>query len=140
MDDRSKLLFTPKELEEIRKEAERLELEEQKRNVREQLLADARLAVRSKTDPSEETRTVTIDLAEYADRITIDGVIYVHGQTYTVAKRKFDVIAEVMRRTQQHEHEISGKTRAQFKARPPITLRPGLENAPSNALVRAVMS
>lgn len=130
--------LTDKELKEIREEARRLEIEEQKKVLRDKMLAEERARLRATVDPSEETRSILIDLAEYADRIVVDGVIYFHGQTYVVPKRKFDVLAEAMFRTQQHEHEVSGKTRQQFKPRPPVQLRPGMEGMPTSALNRAV--
>jgi acyl-CoA thioesterase len=129
--------LTDKEMDEIRKEALRLETESQKKILREQALTEERARLRAMDEPDEEMRSITVDLAEFTDRITIDGVIYVHGQTYMVPKRKYDVIKEVMYRTQLHEHEISGRTRAQFKARAPIQLRTGHEGMPVGALSRA---
>lgn len=129
--------LTDKDLEDIRKEARKLEIDEIKKQLRDKALADERARLRAAVDPSEETRSITIDLAEFADRITIDGRMYVHGQTYVVPKRLYDVLQEAMFRTQQHEHEISGRARTQFKPRLPVNLRPGLEGLPATSLVRA---
>lgn len=137
MDDKIKALFTDKELAAIKAEALAAEREAQKKQAKEQLLEGFRREARQQIDPTEEIRTVTIDLAEYADRVMLDGVVYFHGQTYQLPKRVFDVVNEVMRRAQEHEHEISGKKRAQFKARPSVTLSPGMENIPARSLVGA---
>lgn len=137
-DQISTVTLTPKELEDIRKEAQRLEIEDIKKQLREKALADERSRLRAAIDPSEETRSITIDLAEFADRITLDGRIYLQGQTYIVSKRQYDVLQECMFRTQQHEHEISGRSRNMFKPRLSPQLRPGLENASPASLIRAV--
>lgn len=130
--------LSDKELEEVRKEAQKLEVDELKKQLRDKALADERARLRAAIDPTEETRSITIDLAEFADRITIDGRMYVHGQTYIVPKRLYDVLQEAMFRTQQHEHEISGRARAQFKPRLAVNLRPGFEGLPATSLIRAV--
>ena len=135
--DISKVTLTPKELDDIRKEAEALEIADLKKNLKDKALADERARLRSAIDPTEEMRSITVELAEFTDRITLDGRIYVHGQTYLVPKRVFDVLQECMFRTQQHEHEISGKARSQFKPRLAINLRPGFEALPATSLVRA---
>lgn len=137
MDDKIKALFTDKELEQIKKEARQAELDAQKKVAKEHLLDGFRRDIRQEIDPTEELRTVQIDLAEYTDRLVLDGVTYFHGQSYQVPKRVFDVMNEVMRRTQEHEHETSGKSRAQFKPRPAVNLRPGSENVPARNLVGA---
>ena len=126
-----------KDLQEIRKQAEQLEIEDAKKQLRERALADERAKLRAAIDPSEEMRSITIELAEFADRITIDGRIYSHGQTYMVPKRLYDVLQECMFRTQQHEHEISGRSRNMFKPRLPVQLRPGHESLSASALNRA---
>lgn len=129
--------LTDKELEAIRKEAHELEIADIKKQLREKALADERARLRAAVDPTEELRSVTIDLAEFTDRIVLDGRIYVQGQTYMVPKRVYDVLTECMFRTQQHEHEISGKKRDQFKPRMPVNLRPGAEGMPATSLIRA---
>lgn len=136
--DIQKIELSSKELDEIRKEAQKLEIDEIKKQLRDKALADERARLRAVVDPTEEMRSITIDLAEFADRITIDGRMYVHGQTYMVPKRLYDVLQEQMFRTQQHEHEISGRAKTQFKPRLPIQLRPGVEGMPASALMRAV--
>lgn len=126
-----------KELQAIREEAQALEIAEIKKGLKEKALADERARLRAAIDPSEETRSITIELAEFTDRIVIDGRIYIHGQTYMVPKRLYDVLLEAMYRTQQHEHEISGRSRNLFKPRLPVNLRPGAENMPVTSLIRA---
>ncbi len=55
--------------------------------------------------------TVTIDLAPFASRITIDGTIYVQGRTYELPQRTAAVVNETMARGWEHQAEIEGKDR-----------------------------
>lgn len=64
---------------------------------------------RGPTIKNEEQVPVLIDLAPYCDRITLDGVVYMHGRSYTVPKSKFDSINEICSRTWGHQAEIDGK-------------------------------
>ena len=55
----------------------------------------------------EEMVTVDLDgLALYADRIVLDGRVYMFGRTYTVRKSVAAVFQEVMARSRRHEAEI----------------------------------
>lgn len=57
----------------------------------------------------EEMETIVIDLAPYADRITLDGVIYFQAQSRTVRKSVAAVIREICDRTWQHQSIVDGK-------------------------------
>lgn len=52
---------------------------------------------------------VYINLADYADRITLDGVIYINGRTYDLPERKAQVVHEICARSWRHQAEIEGK-------------------------------
>ncbi len=47
----------------------------------------------------------------------IDGVKYFHGGTYTVPRPKYDVFAEQMYRSQEHQNQIDGKSRVDLARR-----------------------
>jgi len=66
----------------------------------------ARLDGEAHPEKVEEMRDVVIDLALYADRIILDGVVYFHGSRYKVRKSQYDVIQEIMDRTRRHDDEI----------------------------------
>lgn len=53
---------------------------------------------------------ITIDLAPYADRLMLDGVIYFQGQTKTVRESVAAVMCEMMQNTWRHQSEIDGKS------------------------------
>ena len=55
-------------------------------------------------EAQEELQTITLDgLAEYADRIIIDGVHYMWGRTTNpIPKSRCDVLRDIMYRTRKH--------------------------------------
>lgn len=57
-------------------------------------------------EPMEE---VYIDLAPYADRLMIDGVIYFNGHTKTVRAGVACVIRDMVQATWQHQSIVDGK-------------------------------
>ncbi len=57
---------------------------------------------------------VYINLAEFADRLTLDGVIYIHGRTYELPLKKAQVVKEQLARSWRHQAEIEGKDHANF--------------------------
>ncbi len=65
----------------------------------------------------EEQVTFTLDLATFCDRIVLDGVIYLHGRTYTVSKSAYESMREIAFRTWGHQLEIDGKSRTLQQAR-----------------------
>lgn len=53
---------------------------------------------------------IFIDLAPYADRLMIDGVVYFQGATRTVRASVADVIREMMQATWRHQSVVDGKS------------------------------
>ena len=53
---------------------------------------------------------ITIDLAPYADRLMIDGVIYFQGATRMVRASVAEVIREMMQATWRHQSIVDGKS------------------------------
>lgn len=115
-------LLTPDEIDQIRKDA-RAKVEAEVKNARKKaLMTDAVLAERVRLglvreEDIQRDIPVTIDLAEYADRITLDFRMYMQGHTYMVSPKVAATLHEIMERTHRHQAEIEGKTR--FKGRMP---------------------
>lgn len=80
----------------------------------------------------DEMVTIALDLAEYTDRITINGVPYYHGHTYTVPRHVADGLRETQARTQGHQNQIEGKGFQDLFRRPHLTMLSaiGVKNAP----------
>lgn len=58
----------------------------------------------------EEMVEIFIDLAPYADRILLDGVVYFQGQTKTVRRSVAEVMMEMMSNTWTHQSIVDGKS------------------------------
>lgn len=58
----------------------------------------------------EEMISFTLDLAEFADRLVIDGFTYWHGTHYTVPRSVYQLLTEMAYRTHTHQAEIDGKS------------------------------
>ena len=101
--------LTPKELEEARVRARRQLADEYARA--ELGLVDTKMPMRKGPIPvpDEEMCPITLDLGPTTDRIILDGKIYMHGGTYTVTKRVYDTLSEIVARSWAHEREIEGK-------------------------------
>ncbi len=63
----------------------------------------------------EEQVTFKLDLAEFANKIVIDGRSFFHGHTYTVGLEQFRLISEMSARTKVHQLEIDGKSRYKWQ-------------------------
>lgn len=61
----------------------------------------------------DELISITMDLAQHSDKVTINGRPYWHGFTYDVPRHVADTLRESMSRGWQHQDEIDGKNRAQ---------------------------
>lgn len=60
---------------------------------------------------------VSIDLAEYAPFLRIDGEVFWHGTTYRVGRNVSKVLHEQMQRSWQHQRSISGQETQFFRQR-----------------------
>lgn len=100
----------------LRKEAEATVQAERKKAAEAAFLDRLLDEERRNTGVEEELVQVTLNLAEFCDRITLDGRIYFQGRTYTVPVSVFDTIRDIAFRTWQHQDEIDGKSR--FKPKP----------------------
>ncbi len=92
------------------------------------LMAEAELGISSDDMPVQkgplgdegEMEEVFINFADFIDRITLDGVTYMHGRTYELPKAKADVVREQMARSWRHQAEIEGKDEPGFYLRQQI--------------------
>lgn len=81
------------------------------------LMAEAELGISDDNMPVQkgplgdegEIEPVYINLAEFADRLVIDGVIYIQNRTYDLPAKKAQVVKEIMARGWRHQAEIEGK-------------------------------
>lgn len=114
-------LFTAEELAaleaEVINEVSQDLRDEAKERVREQMRAQKRLEMQRAVDPDEQLFSLTIDLAPYANYVSLDNVYYMHGTTYVLPKRTYDSIKEIMARTWQHEVS-RGNPNANFYQKP----------------------
>ncbi len=81
----------------------------------------------------DEQVEIHLDLAEYTDRLVINGVIYMHGATYTVPRHVANTLREMQSRTWLHQNELDGKGIADRFRNPHNTLvspKKGILNAP----------
>lgn len=107
--------LTMDEMKEIEVQAREEVNAELKTKLREDFLAKTKSAMKKKalfTDGTNERgaslERIRVDLPQFSDRITLDGVIYFHGSSYDFAPAKAAVIKEVMNRQWLHHAEIKG--------------------------------
>ena len=67
-----------------------------------------------KANPDEEIVEVMIDVPGFADRITVDGVVFLHGSTYKVSVAKQRSLAEQMSNAWRHEEMTGGANRQEY--------------------------
>lgn len=110
-------LLTKAEIEALRAEAVdavRLELKAAaKKKIKERFFKEER----AKHDPREEQVQFRLELAEFTDSVIIDSVKYYHNGIYTVPRSKYDVFAEQMYRSNEHQNQIDGKSRVDLARR-----------------------
>lgn len=110
-------LLTKAEIEEIRRQAKADALEElrsgQKKELKAKLLRQERLALSPQSE--EEIVGFTLEMPSYAMQwpLVIDGVWYFHGKYYEVPLSKYEVFAEQMYRSFEHQRVIDGKSIAE---------------------------
>lgn len=86
------------------------------------IMAEQELGISSEDVPVQkgplgsegDIESVYINFADFIDRITLDGVVYMHGRTYDLPRAKADVVREQMARSWRHQAEIEGKDEPNF--------------------------
>lgn len=86
---------------------------------KERVKAEERRKIRFVKDTAglDNPEQVTIELPSFADRITLDGVVYLHGYSYKFGKAKAAAVREIMHRAWMHQAEIDGKDMNEFLGR-----------------------
>lgn len=113
--DRS--IFTPDELKKLADEAQKEHEGKKKAQAVRDLKAELLETLERAEDPTQQTESVYIDLPPYADRLIIDGTIYMHGGRYDIPSPRVAVIYEQISRAWNHQHEVEGKRKDYHKAR-----------------------
>lgn len=129
-------LLSDEEKKELRVAAKKRIGEERKAAAQDAYLEQVLDEERRAGIPNEEERYITLDMAGHSDRIMLDGVVYFHGQTYLVRKSTYDVMAETVARGWDHEDEIGGANRDQYRRPRNTVLRPGQERVTTSQLLR----
>ena len=75
--------------------------------------------------PDEEQCPITLNLYEGADRIVLDGTVYLHGHTYTVGKRTYDTLAEIISRGWEHQRNYKGENENAYRREQNINAETG---------------
>lgn len=102
-------IVDPKRIEELKAKAKAKVDKERQLAAESQLLDQFEKEERQAGGIDEPMVEVYIDLAPYADRITLDGVIYFQGSTKTVRESVAAVMLEMMQATWKHQSIVDGK-------------------------------
>ena len=87
----------------------------ERKAAREKMIADSMDALRRERNAltgvidQDEEVNITIDVAEYTDRLIIDGQQFFHGSTYKVPRHKAATLNEMMFRSYMHQAQLDGK-------------------------------
>ncbi len=116
-------LLTAAEKEETLARAKSHVDEQRKKKAIDHLFEQAVKAEENAHDPNEEIVEWTVELADYAPCITINGVMsYYHGCTYKVPMGVFRSLLDMQWQTQCHQREIDGHRRqGDLQRRPQYT-------------------
>ncbi len=102
-------ILDPKRVEELRGKAKAKVEKERQLAAEAQLLEQFEKEERQAGGVDEPMVEIYIDLAPYADRIMLDGVIYFQGHTKTVRESVGAVMQEMMQATWRHQSIVDGK-------------------------------
>ena len=114
-EERKHPILTNAEYDAAGAEAEKRLADAERKAAREKLIADSMDAIRRERNAltgvidQDEEVDITIDVAEYTDRIIIDGQQFFHGSTYKVPRHKATTLNEVMFRSYMHQAQLDGK-------------------------------
>jgi hypothetical protein len=115
---------TEEELVALRGKAKAKVLAEKKKAAETELLKKFEQEARAEDDPEEEMVSIMIDLPGHSDRITVDGKIFFHGSTYTVPRRKFDSLRDIVSLAWDHEDSVQGANTNDYRRPRNINLSP----------------
>lgn len=129
-------LLTDEDIAEIRAKAREQVDTDRKKQAKEELKSRIMKEERHRSDPDEELLSLTIDLPGFADRVTIDGTVYMQGVTYRFPKRQYDSIRDQLAQSWKHEAQTGGANRDAYRQPRTTALRPGFENINTSQLMR----
>jgi len=129
-------MLSEQEQEQLRAQAKKEIAEDMKKAARTAALEAFKDEARRAVDPDEELFSFQIDLPGHADRITIDGISYLHGGTYEFTKKELDTIREVQSRAWRHEDEVGGANRDFYRAPRNVRVGPNDIGRPNSSLMR----
>ncbi len=129
-------LLSETERAELKKIAADEVVEERKKKARNAYIEAMKVEALREQDPEEELIPYQIDLAGHADRIMIDGRVFLHGQTYDFTKKELDTIRDVVARTWDHEEEIGGSNRDFYRRPRQVRIGPNDMGRSNSSLMR----
>lgn len=133
-------LLSAAEIATLEHEAEVEAIDEHKDKIKASVRAKFKAAkvreLRGITDEEDEMRTILLDLAPHSDRITLDGKVFFHGQSYTVPRDVFGVLNECMARGWQHEDEVGNANQKSYRRPRELRIGPRDANIAASALLR----
>lgn len=108
--------LTEKEKEEIWKKAQAKVQAELRERAKRELFEEYERIARQELVPEEQLEPLLIDLAGHSSRITLDGIVYMHGHTYYFTQAQRATVLEIMQRTWTHEAEVGGANSNLYRA------------------------
>ena len=86
-----------------------------------------------------ELESVHVNLADFVDRVILDGFPYMHGRSYDVPAAKARVLYEQMSRSWRHQAEIEGKDESNFYLRQQLQ-NTAIRLSPKKGVARIALS
>jgi hypothetical protein len=113
-------ILSKKEIEEAKRIARERVAKALQEAERERIIADEMERLRREEGKrtgavdQDEPVTFTVDLAEFSDRLRINGKEYFHGYTYTEPRHVFNSLREIMFKGHLHQANLDGKDLSTF--------------------------
>lgn len=109
-------LLSPEDKQAIAKRAESVVAKEAKQAAEDAYFeAELERQRKAMAPVDAQDREIVIDLAPHSDRIMVDGVIFFHGQRYSVSAQLYPTLKEIMARGWEHEQEVGGANRDAYR-------------------------
>ena len=109
-------LLSEEEIKALRAQARAKVQEDLKKKASQDALSHFLKEEQKMLDPEEEMVKILIDVPGYADRITLDNQIFMHGVEYTVSRRQAETMREIMQNAWRHERTIGGANANEYRA------------------------
>jgi len=129
-------LLSDEDIAEIRAKAREQVETDRKKQAKEELKGRFLKEERHRSDPNEELIPLTIDLPGFADRIMIDGTVYMQGVTYRFPRNQYNSVVDQLAQSWKHEAQTGGANRDAYRQPRTTALRPGHEGVTTSQLMR----